>query len=288
MRPVSVSPALGSVHEVDAGGARLRYREAGSGPPLVFVHGLLVNGDLWRGVVERLSDRYRCIAPDWPLGSHEIPLPAAFDRSPAGVAALVASTLEALELEDVTLVGNDTGGAITQLAMVHHPERLARAVLTPCDAFDNFLPRVFKPLQLLGRWRGSYPVLGALLRARSMQRLPIAFGWLTKRPVPAEIMASYLGPLRRDPAIRRDVSAFMRNVGPKVTTAVAARLPEFTKPVLVAWDDRDRVFPRAHAERLAQVLPDARLRFIEDSYAFVPEDRPDALAEAIAEFVEAT
>lgn len=285
---MSISASLGEVREARVGDATIRYREAGSGPAIVFVHGLLVNGDLWRGVGSRLSDQYRVITPDWPLGSHQVPLGTAFDRSPMGMAHLIAGFLDALDLTDVTLVGNDTGGALTQLVMIYHPERVARAVLTPCDAFDNFLPAVFKPLQWFGRWAGFWRVSGWLLRSRALQRLPLAFGWLTRRPIPPDIMESYLDPTRDDAAIRADLSAFVRRIDTRVTMAAGERLGEFDKPVLIAWADSDRAFPRSDAKKLAAVLPDASLEFIADSYPFVPEDQPEALADSIRRFLESS
>ncbi|MCA1707088.1 MAG: alpha/beta fold hydrolase [Actinobacteria bacterium] len=204
---MSISASLGERRDVTVGDATIRYRETGSGPAIVFVHGLLVNGDLWRGVVARLSDQYRCITPDWPLGSHEVPLPQAFDRSPHGVANLLAGFLDALDLQDATLVGNDTGGALTQLVMVQHPERVGRAVLTPCDFAENFLPNVFKPLEWFGRWAGFWRASGFMMRSRVMQRAPFAFGWLTRRPIPPEIVDSYLNPSRTDAAVRTDLAS---------------------------------------------------------------------------------
>ena len=124
----------------------IRYRERGNGEPIVFVHGLLVNGDLWRKVVPTLAKDFRCITPDWPLGSHEVPMNPDADLTPTGLAKLVADFLAALELENVTLVGNDTGGALSQIVVTEHPERIARLVLTPCDAFEVFPPRLFKYL----------------------------------------------------------------------------------------------------------------------------------------------
>src|ERR1700688_3283749 len=110
----------------------VRYRDQGTGEPIVFVHGLLTNGELWRDVAPRLAADFRVIVPDWPLGSHEVPLEARADLSPPGLAAIIADFISALELDRVTLVGNDTGGAICQLVAVHHTEHLARLVLTPC------------------------------------------------------------------------------------------------------------------------------------------------------------
>lgn len=115
------------------------YCEFGTGAPIVFVHGLLVNGGLWRKVVPRLVQHYRCIVPDWPLGSHQETLNSDADRSPLGLARLIADFLAALRLESVTLVGNDTGGALCQIVAAEYPERIGRLVLTNCDAIDAFI-----------------------------------------------------------------------------------------------------------------------------------------------------
>src|SRR5437773_12372991 len=131
---MSMSDQLGERKEVSLASGTIRYRERGSGEPIVFVHGLLVNGDLWRNVVPELSKDFRCITPDWPLGSHELPMSPDADLSPPGVAKIVADFIAALELEDVTLVGNDTGGAVCQLVVTEYPDHIARLVLTSCDA----------------------------------------------------------------------------------------------------------------------------------------------------------
>src|SRR3954454_18378020 len=125
---MSISEALGEQHEVNLPQGTIRYRDRGQGPPIVFVHGALVNGDLWRKVVPELAKDFRCVTPDLPLGSHEIPMPANADLSPPAVAKLIADFLAALDLTDVTLVGNDTGGAMCQLVVTSHPERIGRLV----------------------------------------------------------------------------------------------------------------------------------------------------------------
>jgi pimeloyl-ACP methyl ester carboxylesterase len=275
-----------SVLELSAG--TLQYRDSGSGPPVVFVHGLLTNGTLWRGVVEQLRDTHRCLAPDWPLGSHPRALRPDADLTPHAVAALVAEFLDRLDLHDVTLVANDTGGAIAQLVAVHHPDRLGRLVLTPCDAFDNFLPLMFRPLQYVARVPGLIGLILQSLKLRALRRLPMAFGLVTKRPVPTPVVDGWLRPAQHDRAVRRQVERFLRGIDRNITVEAARRLPAFDKPVLLAWASEDRVFPPEHARRLAGVLPDVRLEWIEDSYSFVPEDQPVRLAELIAAFVADT
>jgi len=257
---MSRSGELGSVHEVDLPGGRIRYRDRGDGPPVVFVHGLLVNADLWRHVVPAVAGAgyrclaagagYRCLAPDWPLGSHELPVPDA-DLSPPGVADLVAAFLERLDLDDVTIVANDTGGGITQILLTRHPERIGRVVLTPSDSFERFFPPVFSFLPPLARVPGSTWLLTQTLKLRALHRLPVTFGWVAKRPVPADVVDSYLTPSRDDAAIRADLRRFLRGVHNRYTLAAAEELPGFGKPVLLAWASEDRLFPIGLAHRLA-------------------------------------
>lgn len=272
------------MHEVELSAGTIRYRERGSGQPLVFVHGLLVDGSLWRKVVPPLEDRFRCIVPDWPLGSHTVPMRADADLSPRGVAHMVAELLERLALEDVTVVANDTGGAIAQLLVVDRPERVGRLVLTPCDAFENFLPPVFRPLQYFGSIPGALAMSLNALRLRPLRRLPLALGWLAKRPVPDEVADAWLRPARVDRDVRRDVLHFLRSIDSADTLAAAERLHEFDRPVLLAWATEDRAFPVDHARRLAAIFPNAVVAEIPDSYTFVPEDAPEELARLVTGF----
>jgi pimeloyl-ACP methyl ester carboxylesterase len=269
--------------EVRLSHGTIRYREFGDGQPIVLVHGLLTNGELWRDVAPKLAEDFHVIVPDWPLGSHSVPMDPGADLSPPGVAAIVAEFLAALGLEDVTLVGNDTGGAICQLVAVHHPERLGRLVLTPCDAYENFLPPMFRPLQLLAHVPGALFAVGQLLRLRVAQRLPIAYGWVTKRADDA-LIASWLAPSLADRGIRRDLAAFLSRISSRHTLAAAERFGEFTKPVLIAWAPEDRFFGLRYGQRLAAAFPNARLEMIEDSYTFAPVDQPGRTAQLIAEF----
>lgn len=279
--------AEAAYERVTLDGTTIGYRDLGQGPPIVFVHGLLTGGTLWRHVAADLSASYRCVVPDWPLGSHTAPARADADLSPRGVARLVAAFLDALDLRDVTLVANDTGGAIAQLVAAGHPERLGRLVLTPSDTFENFLPPMFRPLQYAARIPGAIHLCVRALGIRPLRRLPIAYGWLAKRPVPPDIADGWLRPAQTCPAVRRDVTRFLRAIDPADTLDAAARLPAFGRPVLLAWATEDRVFPIEHARRLAAVLPYATIAEIDDTFTFVPEDQPRRLARLIREFVAA-
>ncbi len=273
-----------AVHEVTVPQGTIRYRELGTGESIVLVHGLLNNGLLWREVAPALARDFRVLVPDWPLGSHDLPLHEATDLSPPGLARIVADFLDALKLENVTLVGNDTGGAICQIVVTKHAERVGRLVLTPCDAYDNFLPLMFRPLQLLARVPGAILAIGTSLRPRRARRLPFAFGWLSKRPLPDDVSDAFLLPALRDKRIRREVAAVLRGISKDHTRRAAEKLGEFDRPVLIAWAPDDKVFPFAHAERLARDFPDARLERIEDSYTYVSVDQPQRTAELIAAF----
>lgn len=273
-----------TMQEIDLSAGTIRYRDTGAGPPIVFVHGLLVDGTLWRKVVPRLEGRFRCIVPDWPLGSHTVAMRRDADLTPRGVAALIGELLEALDLRDVTLVANDTGGALAQMLVATRPERVGRLVLTPCDAFENFLPPMFRPLQLAARVPGLLTLALQPLRFRAPRRLPLAFGWLTKRPVPGEVTDGWVRPFFTQRAIRRDAARFTRAIRPRDLLDAAARLRRFDRPVLIAWATEDRFFPFEHARRLAAIFPDARVEEISGSRSFAPEDRPDRVAELVAAF----
>lgn len=279
---------LGTTHEISTSYGPVRYREVGSGPPIVFVHGIVANGALWRRVVSDLAHSHRCITPDWPLGSHELGLDEAADLSLPGLARLVAEFLDVLDLDDVTLVANDTGGAIAQWVAVHDPPRLGRLVLTPCDAFENFLPLVLRHLQVGGRHPAGLWLVGQSLRFRAIYRLPIAFGHLTVRPIDPDAMESYTRPLRTNLAVRRDFAKLVRAISNRYTLEAADRISQFEKPALVVWSGDDRLFPLRHGHELAQRLRNARLEVIRDAGAFIPEDRPRELARLIADFTGET
>ena len=279
---MSISDALGRQHEVKLRQGTIRYREQGEGEPIVFVHGLLVNGDLWRKVVPMLSDRYRCITPDWPLGSHEVPLSPDADLTPPGLAKLIADFLEALDLRDATIVSNDTGTALTQILATKHPERVGRVVLTSGDAFDNFPPKMFKGVIGLGYVPGSLWLLDKAARPNKARRLSLAP--LAKTLHDPAIFESYAGQVKHA-GIRKDLGKVLRALRSRYTKEAAEKLGRLEVPVLLVWAPDDPFFPNEHAKRLAELVPDGRIVWIEDSKAFVSEDQPERTAEAIADFM---
>jgi pimeloyl-ACP methyl ester carboxylesterase len=282
---MSVSEALGERSAVRLPAGTLEYRERGSGPPLVFVHGAGVNGDLWRKVVPELAGEHRCIALDVPLGGHSIALAGEPDLSLFGVARIVADFLEALDLSEVTVVANDTGGAVSQALVGRHPERVGRLVLTSCDAFENFPPKAVAYLPWLAGVPASFRLVGHALRLRPLQRLPISYGWATHRPIDPRIVDSFLGGLRSSAGVRRDFARMLRAAAARDTVQAAARLPSFDRPALVVWAADDKFFPREHGRRLAELLPQGRFELVDDSRTFIPEDNPEALVESLRRFL---
>lgn len=272
--------------EIELESVRLRYRDSGSGPTILFVHGVFVDGALWRKVVDCLGADFRCIRPDLPLGAHVVPAPDTADLSPLGVARMVAELITALDLQDVTVVANDTGGAITQLLLAEGCDRITRVVLTPCDSFDNFLPRWIRALQYQARIPGALWLGWQAMRSARLRRA--AFHWLSRRPVPVDVAEAWARPLLTDGRIRRDTNRFLRAIDTKQTLAAADRLRSFSRPVLLLWPRGAPYFPFAHAERWLEIFPDARLVEVPDSYAFVSEDQPQLVTEQIAAFVRAT
>jgi pimeloyl-ACP methyl ester carboxylesterase len=281
---VSISPQLGEQKEITLPQGTIRYRERGTGEPIVFVHGLLVNGDLWRKVVPELAKDYRCITPDWPLGSHDVAMKPDADLTTAGVGQLINDFIAALGLENVTLVGNDSGGALSQIVVTEYPDRIGRLVLTPCDAFDVFPPGLFKYLGVVARIPGGVWELAQTMRIRPLRQLPIAFGWLTKRTLEREISDSYVRPVISSGEVRRDAAKFIKGIQPERLLAASGKLKDFDRPVLITWAEDDRFFKLELGKRLAAEFQNARFEVIADSRTFIPEDQPERLAELIAAF----
>jgi pimeloyl-ACP methyl ester carboxylesterase len=273
---------------VDLDIGRIRVRETGTGPPVVLVHGALVNGHLWDDVIPILADRHRVIAPDLPLGSHAEPVRPGTPLGLPAQADVVADLIAALQLDDVTLVGNDTGGGICQLVVTRRPERIGRLVLTSCDAFDNCPPRFFRFLVWASYVPGNAWLTAQSMRSPRFARLPIAFGRLTHRGMDKERLDLMFEPLRRSRGVRRDAVRMFRSLDAADTLAAAASLGDVTMPVLIAWSADDRIFPTDHASRLAALLPDATVSPIADSLAFSPIDQPEALAQRIGDFAART
>lgn len=276
--------ALEERHAARIPAGELGYRETGSGAPVLLLHGLVANGQVWRHVAASLAGQVRCIAPDLPLGSHWPALPGA-DLGLRGQARLVIDLADALGIEQFVAVGNGYGGDIAQVLATTDPDRVRGLVLIATNAYDSD-PWPTKALGLLTRLPGARTVSAKALKSHFAQRLPITYGWATKRPIPDEIMAAYLGPISRDPAVADDFRRFLRSLSPTVLAQTSPQLAGYPHPALVVWPDEDRVFPAAGARRLAETIPNARWTSVPDSYSWIPEDQPQLLAGLLTEFLQ--
>jgi pimeloyl-ACP methyl ester carboxylesterase len=282
---MAISDILGERRTVEVPAGRIEYRERGSGPTLVFAHGAAVNGDLWRRVVPEFAHAHRCIVPDLPLGGHAIALDGHQDLSLFGCARILASFLDALDLTAVTLVANDTGGAISQALVGRWPRRIHRLVLTSCDAFENYPPKAIAYLKPTVRVAPALWLLAQSMRIRRLQRSPLAYGWATHNPIEPRIMSSYLVHLRTNAAVRRDFARLLKGARARDCLHAAEGLPSFDRPALVAWAADDRFFPLAHGRRLAELLPRGTFELVERSRTFIPEDNPTRLVALVGRFL---
>jgi pimeloyl-ACP methyl ester carboxylesterase len=266
---------------VDLPQGTIAYRVAGPAtsnyPPVVFVHGLLVDARLWAAVADRLAaDGIRSYAPTLPLGSHQRPMNADADLSPQGVATIVLDFIRALDLTDVTIVGNDTGGAICQLMLAADTSRISAAMLTNCDAFGTFPPMALAPLFQAARHPGMVSFIAATLRPKPMRHGPLAYGPLARNLDPATTL-DWVQPLS-DPAIRRDLAKVARGVHPRVLLDAANRFGEFHGPVRILWGEGDSMFRLKLGRQLAEAFPNATLTTVPGGRTFLPLDHPDKVA----------
>jgi len=270
--------------EVTLSAGTIHYEKSGppTGRPLVFVHGYTMASSLWRPLADRLAPRgFTCIVPTWPLGAHTEPLRGEADRSMEGMAALVAEFLDALELHDVVLVGNDTGGAIAQIVATTAPDRVGALVLTSCDAFEHFPPKGFGPLMAAAKFAPTFRALLAGLKTKPMRRR--AYGMLAHTDID-DLVLEWIAPALGDARIAEDLRHFTASLRRETMVQTGARLSGFTKPALIAWSADDTFFPLEDAQRLADALPDSRLEMIERARTFSMIDQPDVLANLLADF----
>jgi pimeloyl-ACP methyl ester carboxylesterase len=274
--------------EIDLTAGPIEYEDTGGDrPTLVLLHGLAMDGTLWRHVVEDLRRDHRCVVPTIPLGGHRRPMRPDADLTLDGLSRLVAEFLDRLDLDDVVLVQNDWGGAIV-VAGDGLTDRVGRLVLVACEAFDNYPPGVpGKAVALASKVPGGINAALQPLRFKPLRRTPTAFGWMTKRPIPDNVMDAWLRPALTQKAIRRDVAKYARSARTRRMVEATERLRSFDRPALIVWATEDRIMPPEHGRRLANLIPDARLVEIDDSYTLIPEDQPARLASAIRAFVSA-
>ena len=275
------------MHTVELSAGTIEYDAYGpaEGRSVVFVHGYAMGASLWRPLAQRLAEHsLRCFAPTWPLGGHRRAMRPAAELTMRGVAAMVDEFLTALDLDDVVIVGNDTGGAIAQIVAGEFGDRVGALVLTSCDAFEHFPPPILAPLITATKvppvFRAALKTMGTKIGRRR------AYGALSHGDLDT-LTAEWTRRLVRDPGIAEDLRRFTASLNRQNTLDAAARLPQFTKPALIAWSADDVFFEQEDGRRLARVLPDARLEVIANARTFSMLDQPDVLAGLIVDFVTA-
>jgi pimeloyl-ACP methyl ester carboxylesterase len=256
----------------------------------VFYAGALANHDLWRDVIAKLGDRYRCVTVDLPLGAHPRPLAAGADRSATSLARLLLDCLDLLDVTDATVIANDTAGGLLLLSLATGHQalgRMGRLVLTNCESYDQFPPDALKRATAACR---ALPRL-----AEAMIRLQLSWPAALRRTLASVTVngldpgraASFSGPARRDRRVAGDLVAAMAGFCPQLLVDAAAVIPDFVPPVLLIWGEECQFFPVTQARRLASDFPHATLVTVPGAKTWVPVDNPAAVAGAIAEFVPA-
>lgn len=263
----------------------VKYRADGppdsAEPPVVFVHPILTNGDLWAPVARRLAAHgVRSYSPDWPLGSHTIAQHRDAELSPAAVAHMVCAFLAALDLHEVTLVGNDTGGALVQFVLASGEPRVTRAVLMNCDAFDSFPPFPFNAMLGPLKSPAVARVMANLMSWKPLRQSKVGFGLLAHH-IPAELTGDWMEPARTNPDVRRDLSALIRSLDPRELLEITNSLGSVTAPVTILWGMADRVFKPSLGRRLADACGNAEWVEVPGARAFLALDAPDHVSAAI-------
>jgi pimeloyl-ACP methyl ester carboxylesterase len=275
--------------EVEVSAGTVEYEDTGgTGPVVVLLHGLMMDGSLWRHVVEELRSDYRLVLPTLPFGSHRKAMRAEADLSMGGVARIVGELLERLDLREVTLGMSDWGGGLL-LVGSEWEERIGGLVICSCEAFENVPPKgAARLLPYLARVPGGMAAAVAPFRFDGLRRLPLTYGPLSRKKVPREVMDRWFGPVTSSREIRRDLGKYVRSAhqGRRELLAACGRLGSFEGPALVMWAREDKLMPRDHGRRLAELLPRGRLVEVDDSYTLIPQDQPELLGRLMREFLE--
>lgn len=273
--------------QIDTRVGPVPVRTLGDGPPVLGVHGLLLDGRLWDGVAHHLAPHARVVLPDLPLGAHRRAVPDRSRLVAVDLAGALVDVLDGLGIASAALVGNDTGGALAQIAAAAHPDRFSALVLAGCDAFEHFPPPLLAPLVPLARLPGGTSVLLRTFAVPALLADPGPLNIFSRRGFGRPLVRDLLHPARTDPAVRADLTAFLRSISPVDLLAAVDGLRAFRGRAGVVWGRRDRVFPARDAERLADLLG-TTVTWLDDASTFVPIDRPDAVADAVLALLPAT
>jgi pimeloyl-ACP methyl ester carboxylesterase len=262
--------------QVETPSGTISYVEQGSGPVALFVHGVLLNGFLWRYQLAQLKDVRRCIAVDL-LAHGNTEIPATQDVSVTANAHMLAQFLDALKIDQVDLVGNDSGGGICQIFAALYPKRIRSLVLTNCDTHDNWPPEAFKPFVAMVAAGGLADTLNAMLADKTVYRSPQALGPAYERPqdVADDTIETYLRPFLRSAQRTRDLERFVNAFDCVHTVQIEKQLKKLQAPTLIAWGTDDIYFDVKWSRWLADAIPGTKKRIeLPSARIFFPEERP--------------
>jgi pimeloyl-ACP methyl ester carboxylesterase len=275
---------------VQTASGRIAYVERGSGPVALFVHGVLLNGHLWRHQLAHLSDARRCIAVDL-LAHGDTEIAPDQDVSVTANADMLAEFLDALAIDRVDLVGNDSGGGIAQIFAARHPQRVRSLALTDCDTHDNWPPDAFKPFLAMAAAGGLGDALAGMLADKAVYRSPQALGPAYEHPerVSDASIETYLRPFLRSEQRTRDLQRFLAAFDPRHTLAIEAQLKALHAPTLIAWGTDDVYFDVRWSHWLADAIPGTRRRVeFDGARIFFPEERWNAFNNVLREHWQAS
>jgi pimeloyl-ACP methyl ester carboxylesterase len=283
---MTAHPSLAATHSVETPSGRISYTDQGSGPVALFVHGVVLNGYLWRYQQSALSDVRRTIAVDL-LAHGNTEIAPDQDVSVAANAQMLVEFLDALSIDQADIVGNDSGGGICQIFSALYPDRVRSLTLTNCDTHDNWPPEAFKPFVSMVKAGGLRKALEAMLSDKSLYRAPDGLGPAYEHPdkVPDETIETYLRPFVVTDRRVRDLERFVIAFDNKYTVDIESRLKTLKAPTLIVWGTGDVYFDVRWSHWLANTIPGTRRRVeFKDARIFFPEERPDAFNRELRDF----
>lgn len=261
---------------------RIAYIDRGKGRPTLFLHGFPLSSFQWRGVIDRLADSRRCLAPD-TMGLGYTEVAEGQGVTPADQVRMLSAFLDQLAVGQVDVIANDSGGAIAQLFLVANPGRVRSLLLTNCDVEPDSPPAAVLPIIDLAR-RGIYPelYLAPWLHHKDAARAPTGLGGMCysnpAHPTDAAL-EQYLGPLVATPARRALVNRYTLGLTPNPLRGITARLRECQVPTRIVWGMSDSIFSPRGADYLARTLPRVLgVRRIPEARLFFPEEYPRVIA----------
>ncbi len=271
--------------KVEIVGNTIEYEDFGKGNPMLFIHGAFSSGKTWRKVIPQLSENFHCVVPEWPFGGHKIPMSDKQEFSPIGIADLIAKFLEALDMQNVIIVANDTGGAYAQIFTAKYGENVSQLILSNCEGFEIFPPKKFQSLKSMVKVPSYLWLLSKLFSYKPSLKWEMTFGLLSHTLTKEETFEFYVKHFVADKLIRKDFKKLAIEWHPKYTQKASKDLRGFNKPVLILWGVDDlKLFPIELGRRLNSIFSNSNFVEIKNSKTYVQEDNPNDFIESIKTF----